>query len=591
MDREVRPLRRAARGGAEREANVERAAAGRELGALEVGANRERRARRRVHRRGVAGADVAHDLALGRGEDAARDGRLEGGEVTAAGAIRGGEAAVGVDRDERRSGRGRGLRVAGGAAFPAGKRLGARRRSAFRGAGAVDRGRLGRRRHRRGRRESRCRCGDRRGRPLVLLLRGSLGHAARRGEPPSDRDRHPHMPSRLHVSPRHPLRSIGFAARTLGRVSFASDLGGSNRASKGRRRREIDLYRGPVPAASNACGARSLQVEASTSRRRAAVAETISFEKELLMASARNVSRSIRRWSSLWALPFLAALALAACGGKVVVDADTGEGGAGGTSVTSASVTPSTGVVGPSTCDAAIAHLDSCIPGGVGEVPPLPSCDGQFLCQMTCILVTSCEGLVGTDPASAQQFSNCLDACGLSGRSLAASRDSRYIGDMPPAADTGTTTGFKPSFARWSRRVRGAARARARAHGRGGRPARSARAATAAAWKTRQRAAPSRRRGGRRARRGGGLRGRAAAALERSARRALPRRQARRARDDRHRAWSSTVRGGDDDSGARRRDLAGDRGARAGHVEAGARADAAAVARGGAARGGGDRRT
>ncbi|MEO7095602.1 MAG: hypothetical protein ABI175_20260 [Polyangiales bacterium] len=129
------------------------------------------------------------------------------------------------------------------------------------------------------------------------------------------------------------------------------------------------------------------------------------------MASARKVSRSIRRWSSLLALPFLAALALAACGGKVVVDADTGEGGAGGTSVTSASVTPSTGAVGPSTCDAAVAHLDSCT-GAIGEVPPIPDCEGQILCQMTCILTTSCEGLLGTDFASAMQFSSCVTACG-----------------------------------------------------------------------------------------------------------------------------------------------------------------------------------
>ena len=129
------------------------------------------------------------------------------------------------------------------------------------------------------------------------------------------------------------------------------------------------------------------------------------------MASARKVSRSTRRWSSLRALPFLVALALAACGGKVVVDADTGEGGAGGTSVTRSSVTPSTGAVGPSTCEAAIAHLNSCT-GDIGEVPPFPDCEGQILCQMTCIFTTSCGGLLGTDLASAMQFSNCITACG-----------------------------------------------------------------------------------------------------------------------------------------------------------------------------------
>ena len=133
------------------------------------------------------------------------------------------------------------------------------------------------------------------------------------------------------------------------------------------------------------------------------------------MASARKVSRSIRRWSSLRALPLLAALGLAACGGKVIVDADKGEGGAGGTggtSMTSASVTPSTGVVAPSTCEAGIAHLDSCTPGGIGGIPQLPPCEGSFLCQMTCVLATSCEGLLGTDLDSAVQFSNFLTACG-----------------------------------------------------------------------------------------------------------------------------------------------------------------------------------
>lgn len=130
------------------------------------------------------------------------------------------------------------------------------------------------------------------------------------------------------------------------------------------------------------------------------------------MASARKVSRSIRRWSSLRALPFLAALALAACGGKVVVDADTGEGGAGGTSVTSATVTPSTGTVGLSTCDAAIAHINTCTSVGSGEVPPFPDCEGVLLCQMTCVLATSCEGLLGTDFAGAMQFSKCFTECG-----------------------------------------------------------------------------------------------------------------------------------------------------------------------------------
>jgi hypothetical protein len=129
------------------------------------------------------------------------------------------------------------------------------------------------------------------------------------------------------------------------------------------------------------------------------------------MTSARNVSRSVRRWFSLGSLPFVAALALAACGGKVVVDAGNGDGGAGGTSETSASVQPSSGTVTPSTCDAALAHLDSCVPGGIGPIPPSPSCEGQNLCQMTCILVTSCDGLLGSDIAAAQKFSDCVSAC------------------------------------------------------------------------------------------------------------------------------------------------------------------------------------
>jgi hypothetical protein len=127
------------------------------------------------------------------------------------------------------------------------------------------------------------------------------------------------------------------------------------------------------------------------------------------MASAFRVSRSIRRWSSLCALPFLAALALAACGGKVVVD--SGEGGAGGGTASSASVTPSTGSVQQSVCDAAIAHLNTCTPGGIGPVEPLPPCDGQFLCQMQCILAASCGSFDGSDPEGAMQFVSCANTC------------------------------------------------------------------------------------------------------------------------------------------------------------------------------------
>ncbi len=130
------------------------------------------------------------------------------------------------------------------------------------------------------------------------------------------------------------------------------------------------------------------------------------------MASARTVSRSVRRWSSLGVLPFIAVVALAACGGKVVVDAETGEGGAGGTSVTSASVTPSSGSVGVSVCDAGFALLDACIPGGIGEIPQMLVCEGQLLCQMTCVLGTSCEAIGGTDIDGAILFANCIEGCG-----------------------------------------------------------------------------------------------------------------------------------------------------------------------------------
>jgi len=135
--------------------------------------------------------------------------------------------------------------------------------------------------------------------------------------------------------------------------------------------------------------------------------------KELFMASAFRVSRSTRRWSSLCALPVLAALTLAACGGKVVVDSGGkgGEGGSGGGTASSASVLPSTGAVTQSVCDSAIQHLDTCTPGGIGPIEPLPACEGSLLCQMQCILATSCAGLLGTDMQSTIQFSNCLDAC------------------------------------------------------------------------------------------------------------------------------------------------------------------------------------
>lgn len=128
------------------------------------------------------------------------------------------------------------------------------------------------------------------------------------------------------------------------------------------------------------------------------------------MISARRVSQSIRSWSALGAMPFVAALAVAACGGKVVVDGNgSGEGGAGGTTESSAAVNPSTGTFGQNTCDAGVAHLQTCV--GVGTIGPIPVCEGQTLCEFKCILAASCEGLLGSDPANAQVFVACSNAC------------------------------------------------------------------------------------------------------------------------------------------------------------------------------------
>jgi hypothetical protein len=131
------------------------------------------------------------------------------------------------------------------------------------------------------------------------------------------------------------------------------------------------------------------------------------------MASAFRVSRSISRGLSLVALPLLAAIALAACGGKVVVDrGGSGEGGAGGSggTMSSATVAPSTGSVTLSTCDAAFVHLKECFPETV--IPEIPACEGQVLCQLACILGTSCAGLDGTDPQASMKFASCANTCG-----------------------------------------------------------------------------------------------------------------------------------------------------------------------------------
>jgi hypothetical protein len=130
------------------------------------------------------------------------------------------------------------------------------------------------------------------------------------------------------------------------------------------------------------------------------------------MISTRRALQSIRRWSYLGPLPFVAALAVVACGGKVVVDGPgDGEGGAGGTTQSSAAVSPSTGSSTQNICDLAVAHLKACDPT-VGEVPPIPVCVGQMLCQFTCVFNAPCGALDGTDQGAAFAFSDCVIACG-----------------------------------------------------------------------------------------------------------------------------------------------------------------------------------
>lgn len=130
------------------------------------------------------------------------------------------------------------------------------------------------------------------------------------------------------------------------------------------------------------------------------------------MISAHRVSQSIRRWSHLGALPFVAALAVAACGGKVVVDGNgSGDGGAGGTSESSAAVSPTSGTPVEQTCIAALTHLKACNVGGFEGLPPSLACEGKVLCQFSCIIHASCEGLLGTDPVAAQKFVGCASAC------------------------------------------------------------------------------------------------------------------------------------------------------------------------------------
>ncbi len=133
------------------------------------------------------------------------------------------------------------------------------------------------------------------------------------------------------------------------------------------------------------------------------------------MISAHRGLQSIRRWSYLGALPFVAALVVAACGGKVVVDGNgngNGEGGAGGgTSESSAAVSPSTGSSTQNICVLAVVHVKMC-DATVGEIPPIPDCTGKTLCQFTCILNASCGAFTGADQDAATKFGNCVTVCG-----------------------------------------------------------------------------------------------------------------------------------------------------------------------------------
>jgi hypothetical protein len=139
---------------------------------------------------------------------------------------------------------------------------------------------------------------------------------------------------------------------------------------------------------------------------------TLFFEEEPSMVTARLVLQSIRSWSYLGATTLVAGLAVAACGGKVVVDGGgSGEGGAGGTTVSSASLLPSTGSSTQNVCDAAIVHINECIPQPM-PIPPIPDCSGMVACQLACILSASCAALLGNDPVASKMFTDCITPCG-----------------------------------------------------------------------------------------------------------------------------------------------------------------------------------
>lgn len=130
------------------------------------------------------------------------------------------------------------------------------------------------------------------------------------------------------------------------------------------------------------------------------------------MMSAHRISQAIRCWSYLGAMPVVAALAVAACGGKVVVDGE-GSGGSGGTGTTqsSAAVNPSTGSLTQNVCEAAVNHLYECVPM-TDPPPPIPVCEGMILCQFSCILTASCGAFTGIDSAASKVFTDCVIACG-----------------------------------------------------------------------------------------------------------------------------------------------------------------------------------
>ena len=126
------------------------------------------------------------------------------------------------------------------------------------------------------------------------------------------------------------------------------------------------------------------------------------------MMSAPHILQAIRSWSYLAAMPVV--VAVAACGGKVVVDGEGSGGGGGGTTQSSAAMAPSTGSSTQNVCDAGIALLKTCDPT-IGDMPPIPDCKGMLLCEFTCIVLSNCAAIHGTDIAGTQQLASCVMNC------------------------------------------------------------------------------------------------------------------------------------------------------------------------------------